>query len=107
MSLHSLFDSAGVAASLSSGRMRAIQITQDRGPVSNVTISSNWMNNGNCTVNIIDKNYGPVVGVVISGNTFGRDTTYHNCGIISRSTTAPTLSANYYVDGAPVGLNRF
>jgi len=87
----------------------AIQITRDAGPVTNVLVTGNYLDNGSCTVNIIDKNYaawGPISSMTIRGNTFGRNTTYVNCGILSTSTTTPTMTSNYYTDGAAVGIKR-
>ena len=74
-----------------------IQITQDTGKVSNFTFTGNYANVGGCTVNIAEKSYGPVQGVKIADNTFGRDTKVSNCAIIAKSTTKIDLARNYYV----------
>ena len=74
-----------------------IQITQDTGKVSNFTFTGNYANGGGCTVNIAEKSYGPVQGVKIADNTFGRDTKVSNCAIIAKSTTKIDLARNYYV----------
>lgn len=74
-----------------------IQITQDTGKVSNFTFTGNYANGGGCTVNIAEKSYGPVQGVKIADNTFGRDTKVSNCAVIAKSTTKIDLARNYYV----------
>lgn len=73
-----------------------IQITQDAGIVSNLTFERNLLDGGGCTINIAEKGKGPIAGVVINDNTFGRSTKIADCAVISPVTTVPSLARNYY-----------
>lgn len=84
-----------------------IQITQDTGRVSNFTFTGNYANGGGCTVNIAEKSYGPVLGVKIADNKFGRDTKVSNCAVIAKTTTKIDLARNFYTpDGAAVVVRK-
>lgn len=84
-----------------------IQITQDTGTVANFTFTGNYANGGGCTVNIAEKSYGPVQGVKIADNTFGRDTKVSNCAVIAKSTTKIDLQRNFYMpDKAAVSVHK-
>jgi hypothetical protein len=88
-----------VGNTISGAYNTGIQFTQDQGKVSDVTISQNWLDGGGCTVNLAEKGLGPFVGVVITDNTFGRNTRVRNCAIISPSTTTISVARNYFTDG--------
>ncbi|WP_188078940.1 DUF4214 domain-containing protein [Actinotalea subterranea] len=85
-----------------------VQITQDRGTVSNVVFSSNRADGGACTINVAEKAYGPIGGMVISNNTFGLNTRVARCAILMPATTTAlsTVASNIYVDGAVVAVKR-
>jgi len=85
-----------------------IQLTQDRGPVSDLHIVGNWADGGGCTVNFAEKGKGPFLGVVITDNVFGRQTSVGNCAIIAPPTTSAhmTVARNVYDDGAAVSVRR-
>jgi len=85
-----------------------IQLTQDRGKVSQVTITGNWLDGGGCTINFAEKNRGAFSGVTITGNTFGRNTKHDNCAIIAPTPTREklTVNANTYVDGKAVSVTK-
>jgi len=87
----------------------AVQVTQDTGVVGNVTLSGNYLNNGSCTVNVNEKSRGAVQGMSIIDNTFGRDTRYNECSIITTGVTKPHLDVqrNYYTDRELVDINTF
>jgi hypothetical protein len=80
-----------------------IIITQDAGRISNVRITDNWLDGGACTVNINEKSYGPLSGIVVSGNVFG-DNSRYDCHVISPSSSAIAFSGNSTVTGAPVKM---
>ena len=84
-----------------------IQFTQDRGVVSDVEITGNFLDGGGCTVNFAEKDRGPFQGVTITGNTFGRTTKHENCAIIAPATTRDllTVADNVYADGAAVRVS--
>lgn len=75
----------------------AIQITQDFGTVSNVTLTGNWADGGGCTFNIAHKG-GPVpLRVTVTNNRFGRNS-FFNCPILISTQTVLTASGNVYED---------
>ncbi|KFF57970.1 hypothetical protein JF66_22135 [Cryobacterium sp. MLB-32] len=85
----------------------AVMITQDSGHVSNVTFTNNFADNGACTINVAQKTFGPIVGMTVTDNKFGRNTTNANCAVISPTTTVITMARNYYVpDNALVTVKR-
>jgi hypothetical protein len=92
---------------ISGSHSAAIMITQDTGKVSNFTFTGNYANGGACTVNIAEKSYGPVQGVKIADNTFGRDTKHDSCAVIAKTTTKIDLKNNFYVpDRAAVTVRK-
>lgn len=94
-------------STISGSHSAAIMITQDTGKVSNFTFTGNNANGGACTVNIAEKSYGPVQGVRIADNTFGRDTKLSNCAVIAKTTTKIDLQRNFYVpDRAAVTVRK-
>jgi hypothetical protein len=84
----------------------AVQVTQDRGKVSNFSFTNNYADGGHCTVNIAQKTYGPLVGTVIKDNKFGRDTDNYNCGIIASTATTIDHARNFFTDGTPVTIRK-
>lgn len=85
----------------------AVMITQDRGKVSNFTFTGNRADGGKCTINIAQKTFGPLSGVKIQDNKFGRNTRLANCAIIAPTTTATQNIRNYYTpDGTLVVVRK-
>ena len=79
----------------------AIMITQDMGATSDVHISGNYLNDGECAINISEKGRGPLRGMTITDNKFGRDV--HNpdgdaCAVVYDRTSPITLENNVYAD---------
>ncbi|MCW4384739.1 right-handed parallel beta-helix repeat-containing protein [Salinibacterium sp. SYSU T00001] len=74
----------------------AVQITQDRDVVSNVTISGNKISGGGCTVNVAEKGRGPIAGLTVSRNVFG--TSRFTCHMLVPPTT-PLLGDGNTVEG--------
>lgn len=84
----------------------SVQVTQDRGDVSNLTITNNITDGGGCSINLAEKSYGPLRGVVVSDNTFGRNTRVTDCAVIAHSTTKVEMSGNRYTpDDTPVEVH--
>jgi hypothetical protein len=73
-----------------------VQVTQDRGDVANLTFTNNIADGGACSINLAEKRYGPVTGVVISDNSFGRNTRIDDCAVIAPSSTKISMARNYY-----------
>jgi hypothetical protein len=86
---------------LASTHNAAIQVTQDRGVVSNLSIVDNYISNGACSVNLAQNVHGPVQKVTISGNVFTRTQSAGGCAIIADDGTIPQikLTGNTWVDG--------
>ena len=70
---------------LSGAYNAAVQITQGRGPVSNVRIADNWIEGGSCSVNIAEGQFGRLFGVAVTNNVFGASRS--NCHIILTNRT--------------------
>ena len=89
-------------------RNAAMMITQDRGPVSNVTWLNNKADGGACTINVAEKAYGPIRGLNISNNTFGLNMRLYRCAILMPDTTKAisTVTGNVFTDGAVVTVKR-
>jgi hypothetical protein len=75
----------------------AIQVTQDFGKVSKLTISKNWANGGACTFNFAHKVQNSLT-VKASGNVFGHDTFFDDCPMLISSATNVEGSGNVYED---------
>jgi len=90
---------------LSGTHNAAIQVTQDRGLVSNLTLDGNWINDGACAVNLAQNKWGPLQGVTIKNNVFSRSQVHSGCAIIADNDTIPqvSLSGNVWSDGKAVG----
>jgi hypothetical protein len=94
-------------SSISGSHSAGIMITQDTGKVSNFTFTGNYANGGACTVNIAEKSNGPVQGVKIADNTFGRDTKHPNCAVIAPTSSPISQVRNVYVpDMAAVSIKK-
>ena len=91
---------------ISGAHNSGVQITQNRGSVNNVQFTGNTIDGGGCSFNISEGGKGPVTGVTISNNIFGRNTKVANCAVIAPSTSMPTLSNDHYTDGATVVVHR-
>ena len=84
----------------------AVQITQDYDHARAIRITGNWLGYGGCTVNVAQKDRGPITGLTITNNQFDRDSRVTNCAITHDSTTNPTISSNTWTGTAkPVGLS--
>ncbi|THG30791.1 right-handed parallel beta-helix repeat-containing protein [Naasia lichenicola] len=84
----------------------AIQVTQDRGKVSNLTITKNFMDNGDCQINISEKDKGPISGITISNNTFGVNGNIRGCGVVGPTSTIVNLISNLFSNGGSVVVKK-
>lgn len=88
------------------GRSSAIQTTQDRGPIGNVTVKNNQISGGACSINVAFGKYGAISGFAVRDNSFGLDTRNARCAIIAPSPTAVTNVSNEFTDGSNVTISR-
>jgi hypothetical protein len=84
----------------------AVQMTQDRAVVSDVTIQDNRIGGGACTVNVAYGTRAPIAGLSISNNVFRLDTRHKNCAIIAPSTNTISNVNNYFTNGVAVKISR-
>jgi len=89
----------------------AIQVTQDSGTVSGLSVTGNWADGGGCTFNF--SGHGPggkllaMSGITVTGNRFGHDMKFSGCAILADLQTTLTQSGNVYDDtGAPIKLQQ-
>ena len=54
-----------------------IMMAKDRNDIYTINISNNWLGGGAVTINVADKGYTPVQGLVMNNNVFFRGTTRH------------------------------
>lgn len=76
----------------------AVQVTQNRNVVANVTMDRNWADNGGCTFNINRNPRAVMSGIVMTGNRFGRATRNSNCAIVISRDQPHTSSGNVWLD---------
>ena len=91
-----------ISGALNSG----IQITQGQGPVSDVIFRGNYADGGGCTFNIAEAGGGPIRGIEVTDNVFGRNTRVRDCAVIAKQSSAPLMANNFYTDGQKVTLHR-
>ena len=89
----------------------AIQVTQNSGKISALTISGNWADGGGCTFNISSHNNAgtliPMGGIALTNNRFGGHTSKLNCAIVVDLKTTFTHKGNVRDDtGTPVTIIR-
>jgi len=89
----------------------AIQVTQDTGSTSGLTISGNWADGGGCTFNF--SGHGPggkllsMGGISVTGNRFGHATKFAGCAILTDLQTTISQSGNVFGDtGKPIVVQR-
>lgn len=84
----------------------AVQVTQDRGPVRGLVVQDNWLDGGNCTVNLAQKPLDDMADVVVEGNRFGRGSAL-DCPLLASAGVQLTASGNVHDDdGTPVAVRR-
>jgi hypothetical protein len=82
----------------------AVMITQNYARTTDLMISGNRLSGGGCTVNLSDKNKGPMQ-VTLQDNRFGPSRL--DCAVVSPGTTKPSMTNNTFLaTGAPVSLSR-
>ncbi len=85
----------------------AIQVTQDYGVVSGLTIQNNWADGGGCTFNISYKGESSLTNVYAYNNRFGRNSGYSGCAILIGTKVTLTQSGNVYDDNnQPISIQQ-
>jgi hypothetical protein len=78
-------------------------VTQDTGVTTDLQFNQNYADNGNCTVNLANKDLTSMTGITLANNRFGRNTTYSDCAIIATRATTMTSTNDVWDDnGQPV-----
>lgn len=81
----------------------AIQVTQDYAAVSSTSFNRNWLDGGNCTVQINNKPLPSLVSPAITDNRFGHNTRYASCAIIASNAVSINPVNNVWDDsGTPI-----
>ncbi|GMA87047.1 hypothetical protein GCM10025868_22970 [Angustibacter aerolatus] len=88
------------------GANSALQVTQDVGVTSDLELTGNWLDGGACTVNVAEKGRGPIEGLVVSDNLFGRRSSVPGCAATVPTSTPLVADDNRYDDGQPVTIRR-
>ncbi|MGW6131958.1 hypothetical protein ACWFNE_18200 [Cellulomonas sp. NPDC055163] len=85
----------------------AMQTTQDRAAVSNVTVTGNKIDGGGCSINIaIGSTYGPIKGFTASNNVFGTAQRHAKCAIVAPTTVTVGNVNNQFTDGSAVKITK-
>jgi nitrous oxidase accessory protein NosD len=82
----------------------AYQVTQDSGPSGDLRVENNYLDGGHCTLNFSHRgSTTDLTGITVSGNRFGRNTTYVCPILLSTRTTLSRNSGNVWEDtSAPI-----
>jgi hypothetical protein len=81
---------------LSGSTNTVIMVTQDQSRLSGLTIRDNYIDGGNCSVNMNEKGKGPLKNVLVQDNLFGPDRAIGNCAVYLPPTSDVTLRTNYW-----------
>jgi hypothetical protein len=84
----------------------SLMVTQDRGPVRNLTFTGNYVANGGCAINLAQKKHGAMSGFVFRNNVFARNQIHKGCAMIVDKATAGllTLGNNTWTDGKAISI---
>jgi hypothetical protein len=86
----------------------AIMSTQDRAPISDVTVAGNHIDGGACSVNIAMNRHQdqPTTGFDLSDNVFGLGQRLERCAVIAPETITVGNENNRFIDGETVRITR-
>jgi len=86
--------------------MAAILISPNVGAVANVTIDQNWLDGGSATINISEKGMGPIQGLSITNNRFGRGSRGYYIYLPQSTLDISNVTGNVHEDdGSPVPID--
>jgi hypothetical protein len=87
-------------------RNAAVMVTQDVSATTGLSIRSNWLNDGGCTVNIVPKKLASIGPITLADNKFGGTTRVANCAVARTATTNLVASNNVSAaTGKPATIN--
>ena len=81
------------------GGNSAIQITQDQGVTTGLTIANNWFDGGTCSLLIDDKPLTSMSRIAITGSIFTPNSTIAHCDAVVTHAVTMTWSANSWTTG--------
>ncbi len=86
----------------------AIMVTQDAGPVSGLRVVGNTIGHGACSVNLAEKDVGPIASVTLRDNEFVPTQKFAKCAIVADPATIPLLSLrnNTWTSGSAVSVTE-
>lgn len=73
-----------------------IMVTQDQSRLSGLTIRGNYIDGGNCSINMNEKGKGPLKNVLLQDNLFGPNRAISYCAAYIPPASDVTLRANYW-----------
>lgn len=73
-----------------------IMVTQDQSRLSGLTIRGNYVDGGNCSINMNEKGKGPLKNVLLEDNLFGPNRAISYCAAYIPVNSDVTLRANYW-----------
>jgi len=81
------------------GGNSAIQITQDQGVTTGLTIANNWFDGGSCSLHINDKPLTSMSHIAITGSVFTPNSTIAHCDAVVTHAVTMTWSSNTWSTG--------
>jgi len=81
------------------GGNSAIQITQDQGVTTGLTIANNWFDGGSCSLHIDDKPLSSMTHIAVTGSIFTPNSTIAHCDAVVTHTVTMSWSANAWSTG--------
>ena len=81
------------------GGNSAIQITQDQGITTNLTIANNWFDGGTCSLHINDEPLTTMTHLTVTGSIFTPNSTIAHCDAVVTHTVTMTWTANTWTTG--------
>jgi len=81
------------------GDNSAIQISQDQGVTTGLTVTNNWFDGGTCSLHIDDKPMTGMTGLSFTGNRFTPNSTIAHCDAVVTHTVTMTWTGNSWTTG--------
>jgi hypothetical protein len=82
------------------GGNSAIQITQDQGVTTGLTIANNWFDGGTCSLHINDKPLTSMSHIAITGSVFTPNSTIAHCAAVITHAVTYTWTGNTWTSGS-------
>jgi len=81
------------------GDNSAIQITQDQGVTTGLTIANNWFDGGSCSLHINDEPLTSMTHIAVTGSVFTPNSTIAHCDAVVTHAVTMTWSSNTWSTG--------